>query len=317
MVRDLLTHPDARNMNSRNVSEVEKRFACRSVTAAEEITKRRDCVVPTKIEELDRLLLDGGLRRGEVVELCGRSGSGKSLLCHVLSALLALPAGNDGCNRLTVVYIDTANSLCPSTLLSAATMWCRGGTLSEDHAGISSTHVNSIVKSALKRISCVAAFDLSSVMRILRSIASRKDNREASSLKLLILDSVSTILSPIVGGEKSSAGHASMIELGIALKQLALTCDIPVLVTNSTVDDRRQGTNAPKSRKPALGRAWQGVPSVRLWIEDVLIQQNEAHSGSGTVTEGRQHCFSIEALKSPRVRKGTKASRIAIRLSGA
>ena len=50
-------------------------------------------------------MLDGGLTTGEVVEVCGRAGEGKTTLCLQLALHAALNLG------LSVLYVDPVGSL--------------------------------------------------------------------------------------------------------------------------------------------------------------------------------------------------------------
>ncbi|XP_050935403.1 DNA repair protein RAD51 homolog 4 isoform X5 [Cucumis melo] len=78
-------------------------------------------------------------------------------------------------------------------------------------------------------------------------------------VQFLIIDSISSLITPILGGS-SSQGHALMISAGTLLKKIAHEHNIAVLVTNHTVGGDR-GTS-----KPALGESWKSVPHVRLQL---------------------------------------------------
>jgi predicted ATP-dependent serine protease len=66
-------------------------------------------VVSTGVISIDRLL-NGGLGSGQIVELFGRSGTGKSELCHRLSANAALTS------KKAVLYLQTKGDFRPEKM---------------------------------------------------------------------------------------------------------------------------------------------------------------------------------------------------------
>ena len=54
-------------------------------------------------------------------------------------------------------------------------------------------------------------------------------------VSLLVIDSVSSLISPILGAKQANQGHVLMIQLATSLKQLAATLGLAVLATNHTV----------------------------------------------------------------------------------
>ncbi|XP_031743460.1 DNA repair protein RAD51 homolog 4 isoform X5 [Cucumis sativus] len=95
-------------------------------------------------------------------------------------------------------------------------------------------------------------------------------------VQLLIIDSISSLITPILGGS-SSQGHALMISAGTLLKKIAHEHNIAVLVISylkilqlqhgflSTVTNHTVGGDRGTS-KPALGESWKSVPHVRLQL---------------------------------------------------
>nr|POE73570.1 dna repair protein rad51 like 4 [Quercus suber] len=107
-------------------------------------------------------------------------------------------------------------------------------------------------------------------------------------VQLLIVDSVSSMVTPILGGS-GSQGHALMISAGYLLKKLAHEHNIAVLVTNHTV-----GGDGGIS-KPALGESWKSIPHVRLLL---------SHDHGGSIC-------NVSILKHPSMAVG-KAARFMI-----
>jgi Rad51 len=120
-----------------------------------------------------------------------------------------------------------------------------------------------------------------------------------SNCRLVILDSATSVLAPLLGGDATAQGHVTLSTLAHSLAHTALALGVCVLVTNSMVSDRRvthpttavntaasatdddvngaaadyeeQGT-VTWGRKPALGLAWTHAPSVR-----VVLHQQQLH----------------------------------------
>ncbi|XP_050291200.1 DNA repair protein RAD51 homolog 4 isoform X7 [Quercus robur] len=107
-------------------------------------------------------------------------------------------------------------------------------------------------------------------------------------VQLLIVDSVSSMVTPILGGSGSQgihSWHALMISAGYLLKKLAHEHNIAVLVTNHTV-----GGDGGIS-KPALGESWKSIPHVRLLL-------SRDHGGSICNVSILKHPSMVESFAS-------------------
>ncbi|KAK1321724.1 hypothetical protein QJS10_CPA03g01463 [Acorus calamus] len=82
---------------------------------------------------------------------------------------------------------------------------------------------------------------------------------EGSNLRLIVIDSISSLLAPILGGIDAN-GWSLMQSAGFLLKRLAGEHNLSVLVTNHTVGGEG---GIPK---PALGESWKSIPHVRLLL---------------------------------------------------
>ncbi|XP_062193683.1 DNA repair protein RAD51 homolog 4 isoform X2 [Phragmites australis] len=181
--------------------------------------------LPTGLEGIDTLL-GGGLRQGQVTEITGPSSSGKTQVClHSASYVAARHMG-------AVMYLDTSNSFSPSRIANIT-----------DELPISLVqeprHVR--LKRAMSSIICESVFDIFALFEVLHrlelSLLNDKVNNVGSKVCLLIIDSISSLLAPIIGGKY-----------------------LQVQVTNHMVS---AGNGA---LKPALGESWKAVPHVRLVI---------------------------------------------------
>jgi DNA repair protein RadA len=80
-------------------------------TAATQLSKQNVVRLPTGCKSLDSLL-NGGIEIGAITQVYGPPGSGKSQLCHTLSAMLP--------SDYMVIYIDTEGSFRPERIEAIA-----------------------------------------------------------------------------------------------------------------------------------------------------------------------------------------------------
>ncbi|VVA90338.1 unnamed protein product [Arabis nemorensis] len=186
-------------------------------------------------------LLQGGFREGQLTELVGPSSSGKTQFCMQASASVAE-------NHVGgVLYIDTGNSFSARRIAQF----------------ICSSLDAALVQKVMSRISCHTVYDIYTMFDTLQSLEvtlRSQMNVDEYRLRLLVVDSISSLITPILGGS-GSQGRALMVAVGYLLKKLAHEHNIAVLVTNHTV-----GTGEGGKTKPALGETWKSIPHVRLML---------------------------------------------------
>ncbi|EEF31269.1 DNA repair protein RAD51 homolog 4 isoform X2 [Ricinus communis] len=196
-------------------------------------------VLSTGFDGIDSLL-GGGVREGQLTELVGSSSSGKTQVCLQVAANVAKQ------HMGRVIFVDTGNSFSPRRI--------------EQFVGrISGSALNQTVMS---NILCHSVFDIFSMFDVLHQLEiSLRSQGHSGDFKVqsLIVDSISSLITPILGGG-GSQGHALMTSAGILLKKLAHEHNIAVLVTNHMVAG--EGGNF----KPALGESWKSIPHVRLLL---------------------------------------------------
>ncbi|CAN1230763.1 DNA repair protein RAD51 homolog 4 [Linum grandiflorum] len=193
--------------------------------------------------------LHGGLRVGQLTELVGQSSSGKTQFCLRFAASVAKIN-----RRSSVVYIDTGNSFSSRRIEQFVRDSSFNQVLQER---------TDIVQRAMSRILCHSVFDIFSLFDTLHQFElkeSKEEEEDCMATRLLIIDSISSLITPILGGT-SSQGRALMTSLGFLLKKLAHEHNIAVLVTNHMV-----GAGEGGSLKPALGESWKSIPHVRLML---------------------------------------------------
>ncbi|XP_044850246.1 DNA repair protein RAD51 homolog 4 isoform X2 [Mauremys mutica] len=193
-------------------------------------------------DSLDRLL-DSGLYTGEVTELTGAPGSGKTQVC------LSIAVSTSHDLKQNVLYVDSTGGFTASRLLQ----------LAQTRTGDEEEQVE-----ALQKIQVARVFDVYKMLDVLQELRCSVSQQVLSSsgpVKVLVVDSVSAVICPLLGGRQAE-GLALMMQLARELKTLARELSMAVVVTNHVTRDGSSG-----HLKPALGRSWSFVPSTRVLLE--------------------------------------------------
>ncbi|XP_057271488.1 DNA repair protein RAD51 homolog 4 isoform X2 [Pezoporus wallicus] len=211
--------------------------------------KSSTAILPTGSPSLDQLL-DSGLYTGEVTELMGAPGSGKTQVCLGIAASVSLGL------KQHVLFLDSTGGFTASRLYQMLRA-------QEEEEQLE----------ALQRIQVVRVFDIYEMLSALQELRERLSQQVVSSmspLKIVVIDSVSAVMYPVLGG-KQSEGLAIMMQLARELKTLAREFSLAVVVTNQVTRD--SSTGPPK---PALGRSWSFVPSTRVLLESKEVTLEKA-----------------------------------------
>ncbi|KAF7805510.1 DNA repair protein RAD51-like protein 4 isoform X2 [Senna tora] len=209
--------------------------------------KRNKHVLSTGCQGIDALL-GGGLREGQLTELVGPSSSGKTQVCLKSASTVAKM------HMSSVVYLDTGNSFSPQRI--AHFVGQSSGSVFNNQTD------RGPLQKVLDSIICYSVFDIFQMFDVLHQLEINLRSEMLKSdhqVRLLIVDSISSLITPILGGS-GPQGHALMISAGFLLKKLAHEQNLAVLVTNHMVGGD-SGTS-----KPALGESWKSVPHIRLLL---------------------------------------------------
>ncbi|XP_056140716.1 DNA repair protein RAD51 homolog 4 isoform X2 [Lampris incognitus] len=172
-------------------------------------------IISTGNPSLDKLL-DSGLYTGEITELSGSPGSGKSQVCFGVAVHVSYQL------KQSVVYIDTKRDFTASRLLQ---MLQAETSNSEEQM------------EALQRIHVFHVFDIFSLLSCLHNLRCgglQKVSVGGGSVKAVIVDSVSAIISPILGG-KQKEGMSLMMQVAGVLKTVAKDFNVAALQHHHTV----------------------------------------------------------------------------------
>ncbi|XP_040006055.1 DNA repair protein RAD51 homolog 4 isoform X2 [Xiphias gladius] len=200
-------------------------------------------ILSTGNPSLDKLL-DSGLYTGEITELSGGPGSGKSQVCFRVAVHISYQL------KQSVIYIDTTGGLTAGRLLQML------------QAETSNTEEQ---MEALQRIHIFRLFDIFSLLDCLYGLCSgglQQASVGGGSAKAVIVDSVSAVISPLLGG-KQYEGMSLMTQVAGVLKTMAKDFNVAALVTNHVT---RSGSGEVQ---PGLGVSWSHIPRTRVLLERV------------------------------------------------
>ncbi|XP_025892770.1 DNA repair protein RAD51 homolog 4 [Nothoprocta perdicaria] len=204
--------------------------------------KSSTAILSTGISSLDKLL-DSGLYTGEVTEIMGVPGSGKTQVCLSIAASVSLGL------KQHVLFLDSTG----------------GFTASRLHQMLQAEAEDEEEQlEALQRVQVARVFNIYEMLGALQELRDSFSQQVMSCmgpLKVVLIDSVSAVIYPLLGG-KQSEGLALMMQLARELKMLAREFSLAVVVTNQVTRDSGTGP-----LKPALGRSWSFVPSTRVLLE--------------------------------------------------
>ncbi|XP_043910078.1 DNA repair protein RAD51 homolog 4 isoform X2 [Protopterus annectens] len=166
-------------------------------------------ILSTGNKNLDKLL-DSGLYTGELTELTGGPGSGKTQLCLGVAVNVSYEL------KQNVLYIDSSGGFTASRLLQMVK---------------SRTDCIEDQMDALRRIEIVKVFDVFKMMDALQDLRNNFPNEVAGAcapLKVLIVDSIPAVIAPVLGS-KHAEGLSLMTQIARELKSLAKDLSIAVL----------------------------------------------------------------------------------------
>uniref|UniRef100_A0A8D2IZJ8 RAD51 paralog D n=1 Tax=Varanus komodoensis TaxID=61221 RepID=A0A8D2IZJ8_VARKO len=203
--------------------------------------KTTTAILSTGIQSLDKLL-DSGLYTGELTELVGAPGTGKTQVCLSIAACAAQFL------KQSVLYVDSTGGVTAARLLQLLEL---------------KTEDKQEQAEALQRIQVVRVFDAYRLLDVLQ------EYRISVAQQVRVVRIISHPL-PL------PTGMALMMQVAWELKAIARECGVAVVVslTNHVTRDTSNG-----SLKPALGRSWSFVPSTRVLLKDSKDSSGKVTAG--------------------------------------
>jgi len=189
-------------------------------------------------------LLGGGLFPGEVLELVGASGKGKTQLClHV--AFHVASRGED------VFVLDTCSSFDVQrghALMSKPT----------DAPG----EMKLARQEAMSHVHVQPVFDVFDLLAKLELVRQRCAGSVGPHPRLLIIDALGSVMSPIM---RNGRGFALIAETERAVKSIAADFNVAVVTTNSMAATG-DGSASTDKLVPALGERWCVMADARVQL---------------------------------------------------
>lgn len=193
-------------------------------------------------------MLHGGILEGQVMEVFGASGSGKTQLCHMAASMTASRGER-------VLYIDSNGSFNVKRILQILGHVLGGSQCHE-------------MLDMLTVVQCISRVD-----DVVACIDAYLEKNPGPSM--ILVDSFGCIMSPLIGGLSYDTGHDMMFSCIMYLKRVATEHQCAVIVTNHTVRGDTEDTMADfRLKRSALGDTWPGHAHVRLQ----LVAQDDTSS---------------------------------------
>lgn len=211
-------------------------------------------IVPTGSPAVDHLL-GGGILSGELVELVGRTATGKTQLC--LFATLHTVV-HESC----VVFVDTSNTFPAQRIADMYTAHLEqseGYVPPEDDVAGTASPEEFLVQ-IMQCIEWKSAYNVHDLLHVLTQLYEDLESKASEfyeNVRLIVIDSLAAVIAPVLGGRDGFVGHSIMTQVARLLKDIgmqqdvAIMVDLPLRVAAAVAD-----TGAVY--KLHCGRRWQG-----------------------------------------------------------
>ena len=199
-------------------------------TAFELLEEASGQLIPTMLPDLN-IALKGGLCAGHLIEIAGRTGTGKTQWCMSLSTKLSIE------EKKGTIYFDTERRFSPNRFMEIVSS--NGGS-EED----------------MQRIRVVRAENMT-CFEILSTLKSYEPSFLKDRIGLLILDSINA--AAYVGNATILDRQASLTKLAAEFKKIADAFQIPFVLTN-------QSTGYQNDSFCSLGTGWYHFVNTRLFL---------------------------------------------------
>ena len=224
-------------------------------------------------------LVGSAVSTGEVCELVGPSASGKTQLALQLATFTAARS------CVSIAYIDTTMSFSGQRVLALYESLGSAAEMAKEQ------HVLRSPEETMRAIRHLTAFTLPEVISVLHALKHELETfpeEVSTELRLVVIDSISAVITPVLGGGRQTGGHALMSELMHLIKTIARRFHVAFVTTNTTVSGGgprmvpRPGALLPAEseiaarvaqsrRRPALGLTWSYAADTRIVLHPVEL----------------------------------------------
>ncbi|XP_035980660.1 DNA repair protein XRCC2-like [Fundulus heteroclitus] len=250
---------------------------------------------------------DGGPDHGEVVELYGPEGTGKTELLYHLLCRCVLPVAAGGL-EVDVVFVDTDYSLDMFRLVSILDNRLNAGV----STSLTSARSNdAALRSCLSRLLVVHCCSSSQLLLTFHFLETTLSSRP--SVALLLIDSISAFYWPdrSEGGASVTRQEEKLSKCSELMARLLRDYRITIFATCHTI---RRSSSGPSSSSSAsepdrsyLCRSWQRLVTHRLLCSRQEAENKLAPADGGNRELRSRQVFSVHCSSSW---MGTKASRV-------
>ncbi|XP_047205794.1 DNA repair protein XRCC2 isoform X3 [Girardinichthys multiradiatus] len=251
---------------------------------------------------------DGRPDHGEVVEVYGPEGTGKTELLYHLLCRCVMPETAGGL-EVDVVFVDTDYSLDMFRLVSILDSRLNAGaSLSMTLAGSE----DAVLRSCLSRLLVVHCYSSSQLLFTLHFLETTLSSRP--SLKLLLIDSISAFywLDRSEGGASFNKQEEKLSKCSELLARLLRDYRITIFATCHTI---RRGHSGPSSSasvsepdRSHLCRSWQRLVTHRLVCSRQEAENKLIAADGGEGEQRSRQVFVVHCSTS--IQMGTKGSRV-------
>ncbi|XP_031166282.1 DNA repair protein XRCC2 [Sander lucioperca] len=232
---------------------------------------------------------DGGPDHGEVVELYGTEGTGKTELLYHLLCRCVLPVACGGL-EVDVVFVDTDYSLDMLRLVSIL-----DSRLNADEAAL---------RSCLSRLLVVHCSSSSQLLLTLHFLETSLSSRPG--LALLLIDSISAFywLDRCEGGASVAKQEEKLSKCAVLLGRLLRDYRITVFATCHAIRRSWSGPSSSSSSsssdydRPYLCHPWQRLVTHRLLCSRQEAANNMAATAGGSKEQRRRQVFTVHCTSS-------------------
>ncbi|KAK9527352.1 hypothetical protein VZT92_013924 [Zoarces viviparus] len=246
---------------------------------------------------------DGGPNHGEVVELYGTEGTGKTELLYHLLCRCVLPVASGGL-EVDVVFVDTDYSLDMLRLVSILDSRLNAAC----STGLScSGSDEAALRSCLSRLLVVHCSSSSQLVLTLHFLETSLSSRPG--LALLLIDSISAFywLDRCEGGASIGKQEEKLSKCAELLGRLLRDYRITVFATCHTIRRSYTGPSSDDNR-PYLCRPWQRLVTHRLLCSRQEAANNMASTAGDSEEQRRRRVFTVHCTSSSSRTKAYRSS---------